>query len=172
MNQLESRYAEHLEARRLAGEIVRYDYELVAFKLAHDCRYHPDFMVMLADGTIEFHETKGFMRGDADVKLRVAAAQTPFIFRLITRSKDGAWNISEVGAPRKQDVPPVEEMPRGISDAVPHGTSTAPKKRKPTMQEKMDAVAAWRSTDPIPDGFCSLDGKLMTLEYAMEKVRG
>ena len=71
MNKTEEKYAWLLEVRRRAGEITRYDFGKVTFKLGDDCRYTPDFMVVRSDLVIEFHEVKGgFEREDAMVKRR------------------------------------------------------------------------------------------------------
>lgn len=94
MNKLESKYAAHLEARKLAGEVAEWHYEAVKFKLADKTHYTPDFMVMLSDGTIEFHEAKGFWREDARIKIKVAARMYPFRFVAITKSKQG-WSFEE-----------------------------------------------------------------------------
>ncbi|MBM3330078.1 MAG: DUF1064 domain-containing protein [Calditrichaeota bacterium] len=84
MNNLERRYANHLRKRQLAGEIHSFAYERHNLKLADKTYFKPDFEVMLPDGAIEFHEVKGFMEEDANVKIKVAADQFPqFIFRLI-----------------------------------------------------------------------------------------
>ena len=171
MNKLESAYHELLDDRFRRGEVLWFRYEAITLKLAHDTRLTPDFAVMMADRTLEFHETKGpFAREDSLVKLKCAAEMFPAVFRLVTRSKDGAWDIREVGAPRKQDVPPVlglaaEREP----DPVPGGTRTGPKKRQAPSEARL---ASWRPGDPLPDGFADLGGKLVTLKYAMEKVRG
>lgn len=90
MNGTERAYSVVLEARRQAGELLWWAYEVVTLKLADDTRYTPDFAVMLANGELEMHETKGFMRDDAWVKLKVAAEKFPFRFRLVKREK-GAW---------------------------------------------------------------------------------
>ncbi|MGD0968655.1 MAG: hypothetical protein ABR949_10240 [Candidatus Aquilonibacter sp.] len=63
-------------------------------KLAPDTRYTPDFAVMLADGSLEMHETKGFMREDALVKIKLAAELFPFRFFLVKRDRDG-WDVKE-----------------------------------------------------------------------------
>jgi hypothetical protein len=81
MNKTEARYAATLELQQKAGEILWWKFEAITFKLADDCRYTPDFVVMMPDGMIELRETKGFWRDDALVKIRVAAAQFPFRFR-------------------------------------------------------------------------------------------
>lgn len=73
MNGMESRYAEHLEIRRLAGEVADWKFDRIKLRIAPKCYITVDFAVMLADGTVEFHETKGFMEDDAIVKLKVVA---------------------------------------------------------------------------------------------------
>ncbi len=100
MNKTEQRYAEILEARRLAGEILWWRFEAIALRLAeHKCFLHPDFLVMLADGTLEVHEVKGAYTARMDdggiVKLKVAAATFPFVFRKCTLA-NGSWTIEEV----------------------------------------------------------------------------
>ena len=49
--------------------------------LADRCSYLPDFFIVKADGTPEFHETKGFWRDDARIKVKMAAKLFPcFVF--------------------------------------------------------------------------------------------
>lgn len=77
-----------LAPRLLAGDIAWYKFEAVRLRLADDCIYVPDFMVMLADGSIEIHEVKGFWRDDARVKIRVAAEVFwMFLFVAIKRKR-------------------------------------------------------------------------------------
>lgn len=95
MNSLESRYAERLETMRAAGEIDAWTFDAEKLRLAKRTWYSPDFRVVMADGEIQFHETKGFMQDDANVKLKVAAAIHPYRFFLVTwRAKQ--WNVVEV----------------------------------------------------------------------------
>lgn len=100
MNGLERSYAETVLApRKMAGEIIEWWFEAITFKLADDCRYTPDFLVLLADQSLECHETKGFMRDDAQVKLKIAAQMFPFKFVLCkkeTKKQGGKWIIVEV----------------------------------------------------------------------------
>lgn len=99
MNRLEAAYAEVLEQRRLAGEIQRWDYEPERLILAKRTSYLPDFRVVLANGELEFHETKGFVRDDAIVKLKVAARLHPYRFYLVRKlpKRDGGgWDIREI----------------------------------------------------------------------------
>lgn len=96
MNKLEAAYAQHLDVLQHAGEVIWWRYEAVGLRLADRTFYHPDFLVMMADGTLEAHETKGFMRDDANVKLKVAASAFPFVFRLVKKQKGGAWDIRTI----------------------------------------------------------------------------
>lgn len=80
MNKLEMSYAALLRVREIAGEILGFSFEAVKLRLADNTFYTPDFVVYSTDGTVEFHETKGFWEDDARVKIKVAAAQFPFRF--------------------------------------------------------------------------------------------
>jgi hypothetical protein len=96
MNKTEAAYAVLLEQHRQAGKIKDWMFEAITLRLARRTSYTPDFYVVLPDGSREFHETKGFMRDDANVKLKVAANKFPsFTFRLVRR-KAGFWDIVEV----------------------------------------------------------------------------
>ena len=101
MNGTESRYASLLEVRKRAGEIQWYAFEMVTIKLAADTRYTPDFCVMIANGELEFHETKGRMQDDALAKIKVAARLFPARFYLIyakPKKLGGGWDVQEVAA--------------------------------------------------------------------------
>jgi len=92
----EKRYADLLEARRVSGQIKAWKAQPCGLRLAAKTFYHPDFLVVLNDGRCEFHEVKGWMRDDANVKLKVAAEMFPFwVFRLVdsaTLEQRKAWN--------------------------------------------------------------------------------
>jgi len=104
MNKAEQRYAQHLELRRhTESEVFRIDaywFEPVGLRLAKKTFYHPDFMVVLASGLVEFHEVKGHWEDDARVKIKVAANTYPhFRFLAVTaRSKKdgGGWVVEEI----------------------------------------------------------------------------
>ena len=86
-NMNKQQYRQHLEILKQAGEIIGYRFEAIKFRLADKTFYTPDFMVTLSD-RIEFHETKGFMRDDAAVKIKVVAEMFPeFVFYLCTYKK-------------------------------------------------------------------------------------
>lgn len=91
MNRLETNYAALLDNRKHKGEILAYWFEAVAFRVGERCFWHPDFLVMLDDGTLEIHDTKGFAKDDATVKARAVAAKFPFQVYHVTYTKKGGW---------------------------------------------------------------------------------
>ena len=91
MNKLEAAYAAVLKADK---GVLWWGYEAIKLRLADNTYYTPDFAVLLSDGQFEFHETKGFMRDDANVKIKVAAETFPFRFYLVERIK-GEWRMTE-----------------------------------------------------------------------------
>lgn len=97
MNKTEAAYAQLLQARQQAGEVLLWLFEPAKLNLTDTgwlCTYTPDFLVVTADGLVEFHEVKGHWEDDARVKIRVAASRFPFRFVGVTRKK-GAWNYEE-----------------------------------------------------------------------------
>jgi hypothetical protein len=97
MNRTEAQYASKLELRRRVGDIAWYVYEGITLRLGDDCRYTPDFAVMLQNGELELHEVKGFWRDDARVKVRAAASMYPFRFVIARRDRGGdGWAIEEI----------------------------------------------------------------------------
>lgn len=96
MNRWEERYTIILQASRSAGRVRDWRYEGITLKLGHDCRYTPDFVVLMADGTIELHEIKGFRRDDSMVKIRAAATAFPWFRFVLVEQRDGVWHSTEV----------------------------------------------------------------------------
>jgi hypothetical protein len=90
MNKTESRYAGELELQKRAGLILWYAFEGIKLRLADKTFYSPDFFVMLADGTLECKEVKGFWQDDARVKIKVAASMFPFRFTAVKVVR-GGW---------------------------------------------------------------------------------
>lgn len=98
MNKTEAAYAQALQIRKHAGEIVWYRFEGIKFRLADNTFYTPDFAVMLADGAMECHEVKGFWQDDARAKIKIAADQYPFRFVAVTakpKKAGGGWAMEE-----------------------------------------------------------------------------
>jgi hypothetical protein len=94
MNKTEAAYAGYLEAQKIAGKLVWYEFEPITLRLANRTSYTPDFLVLRDDGVLECHEVKGFWRDDAKVKTKIAAEKFPFRFVVIRKVK-GGWDFEE-----------------------------------------------------------------------------
>jgi hypothetical protein len=90
MNKTEAKYAGELELLKRAGVIQWFMFEGIKLRLADKTFYSPDFFVMLADGTLECKEVKGFWQDDARVKIKVAASMYPFKFTAVKIIR-GSW---------------------------------------------------------------------------------
>ena len=97
MNKWEQAYANHLESKKLRGEIIMYQYEALKFRLAnYKTFYTPDFIVQNSELHLEVHEVKGHWEDDARVKIKVAASLFPYmIFYAITK-KNGVWSYERI----------------------------------------------------------------------------
>lgn len=98
MNKTETRYAQHLTLLQHAGTVLWWRFEGVKLRLADNTFYTADFFVMVADGTLEVHEVKGFWEDDARVKIKVAADQYPFrflAFKAEPLKRGGEWIAEE-----------------------------------------------------------------------------
>lgn len=97
MNKTEIAYAEVLELRRAAGEILDFEFESVKLRLADRTWYTPDFWLHMADGCIEVHEVKGRWQDDARVKFKVAAELFPrYRFIAVQRDARHGWRTEEL----------------------------------------------------------------------------
>lgn len=94
MNRTEEAYAAELELQKRAGMILWWKFEGIKLRLADNTFLTVDFAVMVADGTLEMREVKGYFEEDAKVKLKVAASLYPFRFRVIRKIK-GRWEVEE-----------------------------------------------------------------------------
>lgn len=92
MNKLEAAYHAILHSAQLAGTVLQFDFEPESLRIADRTTYTPDFRVIRPDGTVEFHETKGFWEDDARVKFKVCSALHPYVFvALRKRNKSEPW---------------------------------------------------------------------------------
>ena len=100
MNKLEAAYYnEVLWPAVREGSVINVWYEALNFRLAPNTHYLADFLVQNADGSLEIHEVKGFMRDDANVKLKLCAQYFPFPVFLVTRQRKrdgGQWEVLRV----------------------------------------------------------------------------
>ena len=91
MNDTEKKYEELLNKKLSNGELLWYKFEGITLKLAEGVRYTPDFFVMNSNNELEVHEVKGFWRGDALVKIKLASDLFPFKFFAVKKNlvRDG-----------------------------------------------------------------------------------
>jgi hypothetical protein len=110
-SKLERDYARRLEFQKRDGVILWWAHEPVRLRLAGGAYYKPDFAVMYPDGRIEMHETKGFSREAARVRIKVAAEHHPFRFVVVTRDK-GEWQTETFSACFDRVAAPAGEVTR------------------------------------------------------------
>jgi hypothetical protein len=103
MNQTEARYAEKLEAERVAGRVAWWKFEAIRLKLAPNTFLTVDFFVMYADGRLEAIDVKGakaIVQDDAKAKAKIAADMYPWPFKFAypRKVKDGGgWDEEVIG---------------------------------------------------------------------------
>ena len=96
-NKTEVAYMRVLEDRLQLGIIKAFGFEEIKLKIGvKRCWYTPDFWVVESDGRLCFHETKGFMRDDARVKIQSAAKQYPQFGFVVVRKVKGGWDTEIV----------------------------------------------------------------------------
>lgn len=93
LNKTEAAWGDYLRASMPGRPVLA---QSITLRLANGCRYTPDFAAINWCGAPAFYEVKGFMRDDAAVKIKVAAAQFPaWAFWLVWKSK-GAWQQQRI----------------------------------------------------------------------------
>jgi hypothetical protein len=93
LNKTERAFLGYLQRQDTGARIYVQD---VTLRLGNGVRYTPDFVVT-NEWRVSAYETKGFMRDDAAVKIKVAArAYTWITFYLVTKAKHGSWDIQHV----------------------------------------------------------------------------
>jgi hypothetical protein len=94
LNKLETRFAEMLRESPL---VSRWYPQAVKLRLAGTTSYTPDFFVILRDGRQAMVETKGWLREDAAIKIKVAADMYPcWDWYLVYAGNGHAWRVREV----------------------------------------------------------------------------
>jgi hypothetical protein len=96
MNKTEEAYSKHLDLQVKAGLLISHQFDALKLRLADKTFYTPDFFVVNARYLIEIHEVKGFWEEDARIKIKVAAALFPFVFKAaVWDRKTKQWVIEE-----------------------------------------------------------------------------
>lgn len=87
----EANYARHLEGLRAAGSIARWEHEPETFwfeGILRGCRsYLPDFRVTHNDGSVEYHEVKGWMDERSATKIRRMLKYHPTVTLIVIDAK-------------------------------------------------------------------------------------
>ena len=108
MNRTESKYADALEAQRLAGDVAQWWFEPFSLRLSapaagQPARYSPDFLVLMPDGTTfvdDVKTTSGFDDKAGVVRIKVAAELFPlWRFRIVRQRRvrdGGGYDVTEV----------------------------------------------------------------------------
>lgn len=103
MNKGEARYAQYLDLQIRAGEVKRYWFEGITLRLADRTRFTVDFLVQLADDSLECRDVKGgkkkkgkplfWCEEDAKIKIKVAAEmfRGVFVFKIVYPVGRGEW---------------------------------------------------------------------------------
>lgn len=99
MNKQERAYYEHLERELLLGRVLWFQYEPMGLRIGHQTFWHPDFLVILPDSTIELHDVKARWKGqtrphiedDAQVKMRAIAHHLRWLTVAVVWREDGEW---------------------------------------------------------------------------------
>lgn len=109
-SKVERDYGSRLESMRMAGELRAIQPQPEAIELGHRCSYTCDWQLVLADGSVEWHEVKGrkgsrpwFRDDGARVKVRVAARllaqrDSPVALYVVWPRKGGGWCSERVPA--------------------------------------------------------------------------
>lgn len=87
----EANYARYLESLKLNGEIKNWEHEPETFwfeGIKRGCvSYLPDFRVTLIDGSIEYHEVKGWMDDKSKTKIKRMAKYHPNVKLIVIDAK-------------------------------------------------------------------------------------
>ena len=95
MNKTEAAFARRLEAMQAHGDIVSFTFEAITLRLADDCRYTPDFFVIVSSDPLRlrFYEVKGgHIWDDAKVKFKVARENITWAEWEMWQNKGGEWS--------------------------------------------------------------------------------
>jgi hypothetical protein len=88
----EANYARYLELLRQHGKITSWDHEPETFwfnGVKRGCvSYLPDFKVTMPDGSIEYHEVKGWMDAKSKTKIKRMAKYHPSVKLIVIATKE------------------------------------------------------------------------------------
>jgi hypothetical protein len=94
----EHNYVLYLNLLIAQGVVTSWQYECTTFELSIEGRvgrfYTPDFRVVFPDGSVEYHEVKGYMDDRSKAKIEHMAVDHPDV-RLVVVGKDAYRAIAE-----------------------------------------------------------------------------
>ncbi|MCX7178135.1 MAG: hypothetical protein NTX56_04940 [Proteobacteria bacterium] len=111
INRVEIAYRDHLDQLKMIGHVMwRSEHEALKLRLADNTHYIADFLVMLPNGVLEVHDTKGTTKrpvtkdgveiGKTETyfcppknkqKLKMVAELFPIVVKIVWRNKAGQW---------------------------------------------------------------------------------
>jgi hypothetical protein len=100
LNKTEQEWADILEQKRAAGEILWWKAHPFNVRLADDTFYRIDFLVLRSDMVLEIHETKGeYVTDKGQMKIKLCAEVLP-VFVMVKMTKQskkngGGWKREE-----------------------------------------------------------------------------
>jgi hypothetical protein len=101
MNGLERAYNQRLLTLVAAGEVLWFAFNDVRLRVGIGAYFKADFVVQYADGRIECHETKGYERVAAMVRIKGAALRYPHVrFVLVKAAPGGGFTYETIGDAR------------------------------------------------------------------------
>ena len=94
MNKLELRYSTQLQMLKQTGKIIDWKFEELRFMLGNGAWYKPDFLIVKTN-VYEIHETKGFWREAARVRIKTAAYRFPWFKWCAVQWINERWEYEE-----------------------------------------------------------------------------
>jgi len=103
MNKTEAKYARYLEQEKQAGRIADYWFEAWKIRIADNCTWLPDFVVIDCDGFLSWRDTKVWwakagkvgITEDANVKMKAVAEKYPQVRVIATWEREDVWHEME-----------------------------------------------------------------------------
>lgn len=101
-NKWEHEYARYLDVLGVVGEVTGWQYEPDTLVALGGTKYTPDFRVTYPDGATVYVEVKGHLRSRDAVRMREAAAVSPYPIVVLTK-RGGCWTELRRYAPGRAD---------------------------------------------------------------------
>jgi len=93
MNKLEQAWFEKIKQDLFTAKVY---VQAMKFKLCNGVTYCPDFVVVQHAGHMICYETKGFMRDDAAIKIKMAAKEFPNFTWILAWKESNEWKTQTI----------------------------------------------------------------------------